>query len=309
MSARRLLLAVLIAAGCLAADAAQNRTVAITFDDLPGAGALTAAEAEDANHRILTALKEYGVPSTGFVIDQRGQDLGPAAFGRILKAWLDGGHDLGNHTYSHQDFNDLSLAQFEEEVTRGESTIAKLLAERGRKLRYLRFPFNHTGDTPEKLSGAANLLRERGYDLATCTIENSDYEFARAYDLMLTRKANSDAARLREAYLKFTAAEIDYFTGLHRRIFGQETPHVMLLHVNRLNRDVTGSVLELFKERGYRFVTLETAQSDPAYRTPITRPTKYGPMWAYRWAWEKGVKVDGKLEPEPPAWVLQYGGK
>jgi hypothetical protein len=30
-------------------------------------------------------------------------------------------------------------------------------------------------------------------------------------------------------------------------------------------------------------------------------------MWGYRWARERGVKVDGSLEPEPPKWITDYG--
>ena len=135
----------------------------------------------------------------------------------------------------------------------------------------------------------------------------ADYEFARAYDLMVARHAANDAARLRQSYLEFTAAEIDYYSGLHQQIFKQEIPHVMLLHLNRLNADVIKDLLDLFKSRGYRFVALGEAQSHPAYRTPVRLPSKYGPMWGYRWAQELGVKIDGRLEPQPPEWVLQYG--
>jgi len=69
-------------------------------------------------------------------------------------------------------------------------------------------------------------------------------------------------------------------------------------------------LLELFEQKHYRFVTLGAALSDPAYNTPDTfvpRFSKYGPMWAYRWAAELGVPVNGTLESEPPAWILQYG--
>jgi hypothetical protein len=30
-------------------------------------------------------------------------------------------------------------------------------------------------------------------------------------------------------------------------------------------------------------------------------------MWGYRWAAERGVKVNGRLEPEPPEWIVNYG--
>ena len=57
----------------------------------------------------------------------------------------------------------------------------------------------------------------------------------------------------------------------------------------------------------YRFVTLDEAQSDAAYKTPDTFATPYGWMWGYRWAKELNVKVDGSQEPEVPAWVTAYG--
>ncbi len=34
--------------------------------------------------------------------------------------------------------------------------------------------------------------------------------------------------------------------------------------------------------------------------------TKHGPMWGYRWAGERGIKMDGSKEQEPPAWVSSY---
>jgi peptidoglycan/xylan/chitin deacetylase (PgdA/CDA1 family) len=289
--------------------AAAATLVALTFDDLPAAGALAMARAEQHNRQILDALKAYDAPATGFVIGQRGRELGAAPFERILKAWVRSGHDLGNHTHSHADLNTLSVAQFEEEVTRGETAFRRVLprSRRQEKPLYFRFPYNHSGDSHEKLAAVNAVLTRRGYQVATCTIDNSDYEFSRAYDLMLARGAESDAARLRQSYLDFTGAEIDYYSGLHRKLFQQEVPHVMLLHLNRLNADVIGGVLDLFRKRGFRFVTLEEAQSHPAYRTPITQPSRYGPMWGYRWARELGAKFDGRLEPQPPAWVLQYG--
>jgi len=114
------------------------------------------------------------------------------------------------------------------------------------------------------------------------------------------------ARRLRAAYLEYTRQEIEYYTNLHRQIFGHEIPHVMLLHANRLNADTIEQILKLFEQMKYRFVTLAEAQSDKAYQTPDTYITAYGPMWGYRWARDLNVKVDGRLEKEPPAWVTEY---
>jgi hypothetical protein len=107
--------------------------------------------------------------------------------------------------------------------------------------------------------------------------------------------------------LAYTSAEIDYYAALNKQVFGYEPPQVMLLHDNRLNAELIEQVLQFFVEKKYRFVSLDAAQSDGSYQTPETYITKFGPMWGYRWASERNVKVNGSLEPDPPKWILQYG--
>ena len=93
---------------------------------------------------------------------------------------------------------------------------------------------------------------------------------------MLARKDAASLGKLRAEYLSYTASEIDYYSALHRQVFGHEIPHVMLLHANHLNAAVMDQILRLFEQRRYRFVTLDSAESDPAYRIPDTFATKYG---------------------------------
>lgn len=298
--------AVLLIALCAGVSLAQPRTVALTFDDLPLVGEGDAAEAARVNHAILAPLARHHAPAVAFVIEQRVERIGVTPGRAILREWLEQGHELGNHTFSHPDLNTLTAEQFRGEVIRGEASIGPLLGERGLRPRYLRFPYNHSGDTREKHDAVAAFLAGRGYTVAVCTIDNMDWEFARAYDVALARADRDTARKLEETYLRYTADEIDYYSGLHKQIFGREIPHVMLQHANRLNAAVMDQILQLFEAREYRFVTLENAQSDTAYRTPVGY-TGYGQMWGYRWANALGVKVDGRLEPTMPAWVGEYG--
>jgi peptidoglycan/xylan/chitin deacetylase (PgdA/CDA1 family) len=291
----------------LSAALAQERTVAITVDDLPFAGDGAAADISAFNLDLLAAFQAHHVPVTGFVIQKRVESLGLASGTRILKEWIARGFDLGNHTYSHPDINDLSAGQIEDEIVRGESTVAPLMLEAGKKLTLFRFPYNHTGDTQAKHDEIAAFLMQRGYRLATCTIDTSDYVFNDAYVQMLAKNDQAAAHQLRLDYLAYTSAEIDYYAALNKQVFGYEPPQVMLLHDNRLNADVIEQVLRLFEEKQYKFVHLDRAQADAAYRTPDTYVTKFGPMWGYRWAKERNVKVNGSLETDPPKWILEYG--
>ncbi|HZS53939.1 MAG TPA: polysaccharide deacetylase family protein [Bryobacteraceae bacterium] len=300
-----------LAAFCITVPAAQSRFVAITFDDLPYrsvglAGAPLTREAIESNRRILAALTLHHVPVTGFVIETHVDLIGRSEGIEVLRQWVHRGLELGNHTYSHADFDLLTAAEFKNEIVKGEATFASVMRAAGKESRFFRFPMNHTGDTKAKHDEVAGFLAQRGYKLATCTIDTSDYLFNKAYAHALARHDDAAAKKLSAEYLRYTDTEIDYYAALNRKVLGYEPPEVMLLHDNRLNADVLEQVLRLFENKGYTFVTLEQAQLDPAYSAPETYITKYGPMWGYRWAAERGVKVNGRLETEVPQWVEAY---
>jgi hypothetical protein len=71
--------------------------------------------------------------------------------------------------------------------------------------------------------------------------------------------------------------------------------------------EIAGAGHRLFEEKQYKFVPLDAAQADAAYRTPDTYITKFGPMWGYRWAKDRNFKVNGSLETDPPKWISEYG--
>ncbi len=190
----------------------QAHTVAITVDDLPFASGkesrlspADAKEAERVNKMILHVFARSKIPATGFVIEKGDELLGQKAADMILRQWTKPGFDLGNHFYSHADTDKLSLSQIDDEITRGEATIKPLLAEASRTPRYLRFPYNHTGDTREKHDAIAAFLLSRGYKFAPCTIDTSDYEFNRSYVVALSRKDKQTAKRIQAAYIELQA--------------------------------------------------------------------------------------------------------
>lgn len=293
----------------------QNKTVTITVDDLPyewydATHKLDVTDAKQAalvNQEILAGLARHKAPVTGFVNQLKVEQLGVESGTAMLKPWTGGSFGLGNHLYSHADANALSVEQIEDEIVHGEATIVPLMKAAGKKPEFLRFPYNHTGDTKEKHDAVAAFVAKRGYRLAPCTIDNSDWEFYWAYVRMLAKHDDASLAKLRAEYLAYTSAEIDYYAALNKQVLGYEPPEIMLIHDNQLNADMIDELLALFEQKHYRFVTLSEAESDPVYKQPDTFVTGDGPMWGYRWAAERGVKVNGKLEPEPPAWIEQYG--
>ena len=109
-----------------------DRTVAITFDDLPLVKSDQTVEdfkfAAKINRKILTALKRHRAPATGFVVEERLQAFGPKAE-QLLAGWNRGRYELANHSFSHADANTLDLAGIEAEIVQGEATILPLATD------------------------------------------------------------------------------------------------------------------------------------------------------------------------------------
>jgi hypothetical protein len=73
--------------------------------------------------------------------------------------------------------------------------------------------------------------------------------------------------------------------------------------------DSLDKILNNFEARAYRFISLDEAMADPAYQTPDTFVTKFGPTWLWRWTRSRGVKVSFNDDPEPPTWVTELYSK
>jgi peptidoglycan-N-acetylglucosamine deacetylase len=304
----RIIIAAALLAAALATPAAgqaksppAGREVAVTFDDLPA----PYGDLEDMRRitsRLLELVKRNGVPTIGFVNEgklyfRRGEI---DARTELLRAWLDAGFDLGNHTFSHINMRNAPLAQYEEDVVRGETVTRMLLAERGRKLQYFRHPFLFTGDTPEYKKGLADFLAARGYTVAPVTIDDDDYVFAKVYFDAKKRGDAATAKRVADAYVPYMDSVFDHFERLSSETFGREIKQVLLIHANELNADRFDELAAMMRRRGYRFITLAEALTDPAYSEPDAL-TKNGISWLHRWREARGLPR--KWEPDAPKFV------
>ena len=279
------------------------RMIAVTIDDLPVNGVDPGLRGlTSMNDRLLAAVKRQGVPAVGFVNEAKLYRTGEVD-GRIalLQAWLDQGLELGNHTYAHPSFNKVGRAAFEEDFLRGETITRLLLEPRGQKLRWFRHPFLEAGATAEDKAGFEAFLAARGYRVAPVTVDAWDWYYTYRYAVAKRRGDQALQERVASAYLAQCAAELDYAETFAKRLFGRDIRHVFLMHENELSADHFDRVAELMKARGYRFVTLEEALSDDAYRH-ADRFVGDGVGWLVRWAATEGI-TDIPHSPAPPSWL------
>lgn len=283
------------------------KEIAVTFDDLPVGGRDIGVERLRAmTTALLAAVRRSGVPAVGFVNESKLHRSGELELRTaILKEWVDAGLELGNHTFSHPSLHQTELAAFQDDVVRGEAITRTLLEAKSPELRYFRHPFLRTGHTLEVKAQFEAFLKERGYTVAPVTIENADYVFAAIYADAILRDDRDAMRRIAEAYLAFTAAQFDFWEGVSEALLGRQLRHVLLLHANQMNADTFDELADLVRRRGYRFVTLEEALRDEAYALPDRYAGPAGVSWLYRWAHTKGVDLNWREEPVPPAWVQE----
>ena len=282
-----------------------DRQVAITIDDLPAgaAGFMTADEITSMTTKLLTTLRDQRVPAVGFVNEKKLYRTGEvdARIG-VLRLWVDYGFELGNHTYSHASLNRVSLQTWEDEVIQGESVTRLLLAEHKMTLRYFRHPYLDTGRDLATRRKAEEFLTQRGYHIAPITFDAWDWMYAPVYDDAKKRGDTKVQDDLVKSYLSYSDSVFAYDEQLSKQILGYEPKQIILLHGNNLEADHIGELLEVFRKRGYRFITLEDALSDQAYGLPDTYVGEEGTGWLDHWAITMGKPPQGA--PEFPQWVI-----
>jgi peptidoglycan/xylan/chitin deacetylase (PgdA/CDA1 family) len=282
-----------------------DRQVAITIDDLPAGASntMSAAAITDMTSKLLTTLREQKVPAVGFVNEKKLYKSGEVDQ-RIaaLRLWLDHGFELGNHTFSHLSLNQVPLRDWEDDVIQGENVIRLLLSEHHMKLRYFRHPFLDVGRDLETRRQAEKFLAQRGYRIAPVTLDAWDWMYAPVYDDAKLRGDAKLQEELVKSYLSYSESVFAYSEQLAKQIMGYEPKQILLLHGNQLEADHIGELLEVFRKRGYRFITLEDALGDQAYSLPDTYVGEEGTGWLEHWAITMGKPPQGA--PVFPQWVI-----
>lgn len=133
----------------------ERKRVALTFDDGPSPGVTS---------KLLDALKERGVKATFFVIGENA-----AAYPELIKREIEEGHTVGNHTYTHVNIKQISLAEALEELEKTNKVIEEIS---GVPVEYMRPPFGEWDKEVEKETNMIPVLWS--VDTLDWTTENVD---------------------------------------------------------------------------------------------------------------------------------------
>lgn len=305
---RRVALLLTILVGTLRLEAA-TRAVAITFDDLPDINAAdeSVSEQEVVTTRLLASLRRSAVAAIGFVNEDNLSDENEQPDPRrvaLIEQWLDGGFEIGNHTFSHQDLNEVGADVFERDIVRGETIIRPIVERRGMKLRWFRHPYLDTGRTLGDRDRVDAFLKERGYRVGPVTIDNSEWIYEFAY----LKAHYFQRPLIRRSYIRYMRDRFEFAESRSRLVFGREIPQVLLLHAGALNADAFEQLAAMMRGRGYHFIGLDDATADPAYASANSWAGG-GVGWLERWGVAGGLP-ERRFENDPkvPLWIQRVAG-
>jgi peptidoglycan/xylan/chitin deacetylase (PgdA/CDA1 family) len=227
----------------------------------------------DVAKSIIATLKAANAPQVyGFInavkLEQVPEDMA------VLKEWRSAGYMLGNHTYSHMSLNDNTVESFEKDIAKNERVLQSLMGNED--WHWFRYPFLWEGDTLEKRNEVRAYLKEHGYRVAQVTLDFEDYAWNAPYARCVAKNDQKSIEWLKASYLSTAGQYIEADQKMSQVVFGRDVKHVMLLHLGGFDAVMLPQLLDLLKQKGFKLVTLQEAESDPAYQSNPNAALKYG---------------------------------
>lgn len=262
---KRLLLAAL---ALLAAPAsAKPLELAITIDDLPLHGPIPAGETPlDVATRITAAIKASKLRTAYAFVNGRWTQTNPETL-EALKVWRRAGIPLGNHSWSHANVDALDPAAYEEEIARNEPLLKQLMGRGDWK--WFRYPYLAEGEDPGRRAAVRAILARRGYRIADVTMDFSDWQWTAPYARCRTLGDEAAIAELEGMYLDAAKEAVGFYRTLSNAVYARDIPYVLLMHTGAFDARMMPRLIALYREQGFRFVTLQKAERDPVYREDV----------------------------------------
>lgn len=289
---------------------AQDKTMCITVDDLPVVS--YARENPDfyvqVTQDLIHTFDEYDIPAIGYVNESKLYNDGRLDSNQVklLELWLENGYELGNHTFSHKNYHQVSFEEFTADVIKGEKVSRSLSDKHELAYQYFRHPYLRLGLSQSHADSLRRFLKDHGYTEAPVTIDNEDYLFAKAYHLAFQQDDQQMMQKIGEAYIEYMIAKMLFYEESSEKLFERNIAQTLLIHASLLNAHYLDDLVRVYKAHGYRFVSQTEVLKDPAYQNSFNRYGDWGISWIDRWALTQGAKREFfEGDPITPEFIKQ----
>jgi peptidoglycan-N-acetylglucosamine deacetylase len=266
-----------------------QKKVAITIDDVPN----TILYDKEVNRcRLLEQMDSMKLPVAIFINEHRLLDTDSLKINiEWLNRWIKSPNTiLGNHGYNHGMLSTEGLDSFKTDVIKGDYLTRELCKKQNKGIKYFRFPYNDLGENETQHRQAVSFINSQHYIIAPFTVHSEDWLVVQLYTYYRMHKMTADAERIGKMFIEKTLEYFQYIDGLTKKQTGRDVKQIYLMHDNLLNADYLVLLLKALKQKGYSFITLDDAMTDPIYAQEDYYMEKPGISWVYRWIKDKQLR-------------------
>lgn len=262
--------------------AAQEKRIAVTFDDTPRHPGVLYSQDERAI-RLIAAMDEAGVEQAAFFVNPGRLSQRPGGEARIA-AYVAAGHVIANHTWSHPRLRNVSAEEYLANIDKASEWMEGRKGTRP----WFRFPYldEGAGDKAKRDAVRAG-LGDRGLRNGYVTVDASDW----FYDGALTKAKRADApvdmAALKKLFIESHLEAAETYDALARKALERSPAHVLLLHESDLVAYALLDLVKALKADGWTIITADEAYRDPMKDAQPDVPFAQGTLIEMI-AWEKG---------------------
>jgi len=295
---RRLFLAglgALAACGRGRSSQIHQKRMAITMDDFD-LGFDIGLSRQARHENILDAFDAVDHKAAGFVTgDFVNSDWGQG----VVQAWLDQGHVIANHTWTHPHANETDTAIYLSDIARNEAYLDAISGTSD----YFRFPFLDDGRDRAQQTALFDGLKNKGLRNAPVTMDSVDWYTTSRLESALQANSRTDLAPYREYYVEMCVKLSNHWDSVAQALGFRSLPHLTLMHHNVLNGHFLKDVLLALKADGWSFIEASEALAFSDYHSMPFEPTN-----GRNWLTLKSGETQADITPYPEQY-LEFGRK
>jgi peptidoglycan/xylan/chitin deacetylase (PgdA/CDA1 family) len=228
-----------------------KKQIALTIDDLPFVG-------EYRNFHLnmmIETLTKQQVPATGFIIANEVRKSN----WDILHKFRNSGFGLGNHTLTHANLGKLTSKESIREIQEADAILSPILTHP----KYFRYPYLSMNSGKQK-EDILCFLAKKNYHVAPITVDSKDFIFNQRLLAVPEMQRRAYLEELKPFYLDFIRQQTIH---AEEQLHDTQQSQILLIHANLLNAYVLPDIINLYKEQGYTFVSLEEALK--TFKNPV----------------------------------------
>ncbi len=272
---RRLIL-ILLAVLAAVPAAAQEKRIALTFDDVPRVrGALFTPD--ERTRRLIAQLRRAKVAQAAMFVNPGSLATADGAGGeQRIAAYVAAGHVIGDHSFSHPALGKIGAVAYLADIDRSEAWLRGRAGYRP----WFRFPFLDEGGSDRTMRDAVRAgLAARGLANAYVTVDGSDWNIEDQLRQAVQAGKRVDHRALKHLYVETMVQSADFSDALARRVVGRSPAHVLLLHETDVAALYIADLVKALRRDGWTIVTADAAYADPlatapAPDTPVAQGTR-----------------------------------